>query len=88
MESIDITVRIYPETYVALGVSELWRREGDRIRVYHLQLAQYVEVDDSPTFPGLLLHQVIPDYLAQSQKNGRNETMRGFRQWVRERLRG
>lgn len=85
---IDITSRTHPETYAALGVPELWRREGDRIRVYRLQSAQYLEVDDSPTFPGWLLHQIIPDYLAQSQKNGRNKTMRAFRQWVREKLRG
>lgn len=83
---VDVTSRTHPKTYAALGVPELWRREGDRIQVYVLQSGQYVEVTDSPTFPGWYLHTVIPTYVEQSREIGRNKTMRAFRNWVREEM--
>lgn len=83
---VDVTSRTHPDTYAALGVPELWRREGQTIRVYQLQSGQYVEVDNSPTFPGWSLQAEIPIYVAQSQVEGRNRAMRSFRQWVRSRI--
>lgn len=83
---IDITSRTHPETYAALGVPELWRRNGDRIQIYVLQSGQYIEVTDSPTFPGWYLHTVIPNYVEQGWEIGRNKTMRAFRTWVREEM--
>ncbi|MDB9524906.1 Uma2 family endonuclease [Oscillatoria sp. CS-180] len=81
---VDITSRTHPETYAALGVPELWRRVGQSIRIYQLQDGSYVEVQDSPTFPGWSLPSVIPKYVEQSRVEGRNKTMKSFRQWVRE----
>ena len=81
---IDITSRTHPDTYAALGVPELWRRVGQTIRIYQLQDGQYVEVDESPTFAGWALQTEIPNYVAQSQKEGRNKAMRAFRQWVKK----
>jgi hypothetical protein len=69
-----------------LGVPELWRRESGLIQVYALQAGAYYNVEDSPTFPGWSLHQVIPQYVEQSRKDGRNQTMRAFRAWVMEEL--
>jgi Uma2 family endonuclease len=83
---IDITSRTHPETYAALSVPELWRREGDRIQVYVLQSGQYIEIDDSSTFSGWYLHTVIPQYVEQSRSVGRNKTMRAFRTWIRKGL--
>ena len=83
---IDITARTHPETYAALGVPELWRRVDQTIRIYQLQAGQYVEVPESPTFPGWSLQTEIPIYVEQSRVDGRNRTMRAFRQWVRQRL--
>ncbi|MEM1255939.1 MAG: Uma2 family endonuclease [Cyanobacteria bacterium P01_H01_bin.21] len=83
---IDITSRTHPKTYAALGVPELWRRVGQTIRIYQLQAGQYVEVSESPTFPGWSLQAEIPTYVEQSRIDGRNKTMRAFRQWVRSRL--
>lgn len=83
---VDITSRTHPETYAALGVPELWRRDGDRIQIYVLQSGQYIEVEDSPTFSGWYLHTVIPQSVAQSRIIGRNKTIKAFRSWVREAL--
>jgi Uma2 family endonuclease len=81
---VDITSRTHPDTYAALGVPELWRREGQTIRIYQLQAGQYVEVDSSISFPDWPLQQEIPKYVIQSQTAGRNQAMRSFRQWVRD----
>ncbi|MEM7796087.1 MAG: Uma2 family endonuclease [Cyanobacteria bacterium P01_C01_bin.118] len=83
---IDITARTHPETYAALGVPELWRRVNQTIRIYQLQAGQYIEVAESPSFPGWSLHIEIPNYVKQSRSDGRNRTMRTFRQWIRQRL--
>ncbi|NJN20049.1 MAG: Uma2 family endonuclease [Leptolyngbya sp. RL_3_1] len=83
---VDITARTHPETYAALGVPELWRRVNQTIRIYQLQAGQYVEVDESPQFPGWPLKTEIPKYVEQSRVDGRNSAMRSFRRWVRDRL--
>jgi Uma2 family endonuclease len=81
---IDLTSRTHPAIYAALRVPELWRFGQDQLHIYVLQGNDYVEVPESPTFPRLPLHTVIPQYLAQSKSEGRNATMQAFRRWVRE----
>ena len=83
---VDITSRTHPDTYAALGVPELWRRSGPTLRIYQLQNGQYMEVDNSPTFPDWPLQAEIPLYVAQSQVEGRNRAMRSFRLWVRRKI--
>ncbi|MEO1095378.1 MAG: Uma2 family endonuclease [Cyanobacteria bacterium J06638_28] len=80
---IDITSRSHPETYAALGIPELWRRVGSEIRIYQRQDGGYVEVTESPSFPGLQLQVAIPKYLEHSRVEGRNKVMRAFRETVR-----
>ena len=82
---VDITARTHPETYAGLGVPELWRRSDQTIQIYQLQGGQYIEVEESPQFPGWPLKTEIPKYVEQSRVRGRNSAMRSFRQWVRER---
>ena len=81
---VDLTSRTHPAIYAALGVPELWRFEDERLSIYVLQGSDYVQVSESPTFPGLLLPTILPHYLAQSKIAGRNATMNMFRQWVRQ----
>jgi Uma2 family endonuclease len=81
---IDLTSRTHPAIYAALRVPELWRFAHGQLHIYVLQGSDYVEVPESPTFPRLPLRTVIPQYLAQSQSEGRNATMKAFRRWVRE----
>lgn len=83
---IDITSRTHPKTYAALGVPELWRREGKTLKIYHLVSGAYVETNSSLHFPDWPLQTEIPQRLQQSLTAGRNAAVRGFRQWVRERL--
>ncbi|MBW4556160.1 MAG: Uma2 family endonuclease [Trichormus sp. ATA11-4-KO1] len=83
---IDITSRTHPSIYQALGVPELWRFDRGKLQINVLRQGKYVEVENSPTFPGMPLTEVILRYLEQSRTAGRNATMKAFRQWVRERM--
>jgi Uma2 family endonuclease len=83
---IDITSRTRFDNYQALGVPELWRYDGQRLQINLLQDGQYVESATSRILPGLPLTEIIPKYLAMSRREGRNSTMRQFRQWVRQQM--
>ena len=82
---IDVTSRTRTDTYAALGVPELWRREGQTIHIYQLQSGQYVEVQESPTFPDWSLQDQISRCVTKSQTEGQNKAMRAFREWIRGR---
>lgn len=83
---IDVTSRTHPSTYKALGVPELWRKNGDRLQILILQQGKYIEVAESPTFPNLPIAEVLLEYLEQSKKIGRNKAIKAFRQWLKEKL--
>ncbi len=82
---IDVTSRTYPELYAALRVPELWQLRSGNMQIKVLQNGSYVEVTESPTFPGLPLKIVILNALAQSKTMGRNQVIKAFRQWIRDR---
>jgi Uma2 family endonuclease len=83
---IDLTNRTHPEIYQALGVSELWRYERDKLQILLLVDGSYIESDRSHIFANFDLIQVIPQYLTQCRKEGRNRGIKAFRSWVREQL--
>ncbi|MBO0351564.1 Uma2 family endonuclease [Phormidium pseudopriestleyi FRX01] len=83
---IDITARTRFNNYEALGVGELWRFDGTKLEINVLQGGQYVQMRESPHFPGLPLGEVIPQYLEQSKVEGRNKAIKAFRAWVRGRI--
>ncbi|MBR8829028.1 MAG: Uma2 family endonuclease [Gomphosphaeria aponina SAG 52.96 = DSM 107014] len=83
---IDITSRTHPNIYQALGVPELWRFEKGKLQINVLREGKYVETENSSIFPNFPLTQVIPEYVNRCKTAGRNQTMRGFRNWVREQI--
>lgn len=56
--------------YSRLGVPELWRFDGQVLRIYQLQDEDYVEVDSSPTFP-LIPKDWLYEFLAIAKRNER-----------------
>ncbi len=83
---IEVTSRTHPNIYKSLGVQELWRFEKGKLQINLLQNGEYVEGEESPHFLGFPLKQVIPDYLKQFKIDGRNTTIKAFRDWVREKI--
>lgn len=79
---IDITSRTHFDNYEKLGVPELWRFDGKELTILILENGSYVESEISRQFPKLPIKQIIPDYLEKSKQDGRNKTMKAFRQWL------
>ncbi|MDY6781905.1 MAG: Uma2 family endonuclease [Cyanobacteriota bacterium] len=82
---IDVTSRTHTDIYQALGVPELWRFDRGKLQINVLQNNEYVEVGRSVIFPNFPLKEAIPQYLEKCEREGRNKTMKAFREWVRER---
>ena len=83
---IDITSRTHRNIYAALKVPELWRFEQGKLQINLLQAGEYVQVEESPTFPSLSLREAIVQSVSQSQKAGRNVALKAFRAWVKAQM--
>jgi Uma2 family endonuclease len=72
--------------YAALGVPEVWRFDGETLRVEQLQPdGTYREVAVSPSFPFLPLNEVVR-WLRLADTMGQTPWLRQFREWVRDEL--
>ncbi|MCL1472972.1 Uma2 family endonuclease [Argonema antarcticum] len=81
---IDITSRTALNNYEALGVTELWRYNGQRLQINVLQDGKYIESENSRIFSQFSqLREVIHRYVEESKVVGRNATMKAFKNWVR-----
>jgi Uma2 family endonuclease len=69
--------------YAALGVPELWRYDGQILRIYELVDGQYQSREASACFPNFPVAKV-EEVLRQIGKVRETMLMRGFRQWVQE----
>ena len=65
--------------YSSLGVSELWRFNGNIWRIYQLQEGVYVEVEASPTFPQVP-KECLYTFLEEA-KEDEIEAVRSLRSW-------
>ena len=71
--------------YAAMGIPEFWRYNGSVLRIYRLELGQYVQRNNSPTFAPIAVTE-IPKFLQQSRKVGEITCTRNFRHWIRQQL--
>ena len=72
--------------YAALGFPEIWRFNGETLRVERLRPDQtYETVDFSPAFPFLPLEDIVR-WLEEGQNIGQTSWIRAFRLWVRTEL--
>ena len=81
---VDITSRTHPDIYQALKVPELWQFDRVQLQIKILQDGEYIEVNESPNFPGMPLKEIILQFLEDSKTAGRNAVMKAFRNWARE----
>jgi len=70
--------------YASMEVPEFWRYNGETLRIYRLKNRQYLEVENSPTFPGVEKEKLY-EFLAQS-KIDEVEAEKSFRAYVRDNL--
>ena len=71
--------------YSALGVTELWRYDGQNLKFYQLIEGQYVECKFSIAFP-LVSVSEISRFIEQSKSMGEIALLISFRAWVREKI--
>lgn len=71
--------------YSALGVTELWRYDGQNLKFYQLIEGQYVECNFSIAFP-LVSVSEISRFIEQSKSMGEITLLKSFRAWVRDKL--
>jgi Uma2 family endonuclease len=83
---IDNSSQTSLNCYEALRVPELWRYDGQVLKIYLLQEGKYIESNTSPNFPEFPIIDIIPQYVDRSKTEGRSPTIRAFRAWVREQL--
>lgn len=69
--------------YRALGIPEVWRYDGETLRLYVLHNGDYVEVQQSTVLPQLPIDD-LRSFLNQRSSLGETQLMRQFRTWVRE----
>ena len=71
--------------YAALGVTEIWRYDGDVLQIYGLNLQEknYKKINQSLAFPKLDI-SLIPQWLQQRLIIGETATLKQVRQWMRE----
>lgn len=80
---IDLTSRTYPNIYLALGVPELWRFEQNNLQINILENGQYIQQEFSPNFPNIPIKKLIPEYLHKCKIEGRNKTVKIFRNLIK-----
>ncbi|MDD5036342.1 MAG: Uma2 family endonuclease [Methylococcaceae bacterium] len=83
---IDLTSRTHFRHYAALGIPELWRYDGRELEILLLDNDAYRVNAISRLFPQFDLQTRIPEIVRQSQQEGRNVTLKAFRQEVIRRL--
>lgn len=71
--------------YAALGITELWRYNGQDLKFYQLLEGQYVECESSIAFP-LVSVSDISRFIEQSKTMGEIALLKLFRAWVKKKL--
>jgi len=69
--------------YATLKVPEIWRYDGEALRVFRLQAdGTYAETDRSECFPQIAIKE-LARFLAQRDEADETTIVRAFRKWVR-----
>ncbi len=71
--------------YAALGVTELWRYNGQDLKFYQLLEGKYIECSFSMAFP-LISVSDISRFMQQIKNMGEIALLKSFRIWLREKI--
>ena len=78
----DVTSKTELAAYEALGVPELWIYTGDKLTVNILVAGKYVESQTSPTFPGIAVVDIIPQYIQRAKIVGVSQALEEFELFI------
>jgi len=74
----DVTSKTTLNAYEAIAVPELWIFDSGKLTIYLLRDGQYIESDTSPTFPDVLLTQIIPATVERAWQEGSVQALEEF----------
>ncbi|MDM9382647.1 Uma2 family endonuclease [Chlorogloeopsis sp. ULAP01] len=80
----DVTSKTTLNAYIALGVPEVWIYNKHQLTIYILQASNYVESAFSPTFPDLLITELIPRLVQKAIDDGTSQMLRELRTLLRQ----
>ena len=82
---VDITSRSLHKfpIYAHVGVPEIWRYNGQQVRISLLTATGYQDSESSHALP-LLTDAILTDFLARSKVLKRTALLREFRAWIRQ----
>ncbi|HLG15657.1 MAG TPA: Uma2 family endonuclease [Blastocatellia bacterium] len=67
--------------YAALGVPEIWRYDGVKFSIDHLQQGEYVSVQQSVALP-VLTASALGEFLGRLSREGESSTLIAFDEWL------
>ena len=67
--------------YAALGVSEIWRYDGQALTIHLLEHNQYITSEASVALP-MLTSAVLTEFLSRSRSEDQYETLLEFETWL------
>ena len=68
--------------YAGLGIGEVWRYDGDRVRIHILEDDVYRESESSLELP-ILTAAILTEFLVGLRRDGELETLIAFEEWLR-----
>ncbi len=85
---IDITSPSFSKLpiYAQIGVPEVWRYDGARMKILVLERSDYVETTESLVLPPVT-GNALTDFVEKSKATRRTLWLEGVREWVRNKLR-
>lgn len=83
---VEITTGVLPrmKIYAALGVPEVWRYDGERLRIHILSDEGHYEQHERSVALPLLPPEEVERFLRECADANETAWIRTFRQWVRE----
>ena len=84
---IDITSPSFSKLpiYAQIGVPEVWRYDGERLKILVLEGSDYMETPESAVFPPVTSH-VLSDFVEKSKTTRRTVWLEAVREWARKRI--
>ena len=81
---VDATSARNPEDYEPFRVPEVWIYRDEELRVFVFDGDRYRQRSDSPTFPGIAVCELVPEYLRRAWQEGSSVALRQFEAMLRE----
>ena len=79
----DLTSKTELDAYEALRVPEVWIYERSKLKINVLREGRYVESETSPTFPGIAVVEIIPQFMQRAQEVGVSQALEEFEVFIR-----